>query len=99
MRHGWLYWEAGTEEGGLVAWVLLALDVADGMAVPAAGAGGVAMLAGAAAGAGAAAAAAPLRCGGLGMVSGPVWPQADNNIEVARAVASANEDFTIRIRV
>ena len=75
----------------MVAWVLLAFESADGTAVPAAGAGGTMTLAGAG--------VAAWRCGGLGMVSGPVWPQAVSSDSVARAIGSANEDFTIRITV
>ena len=96
---GRTYWEAGTEDGGIVAWVLLAFDSADGTAVPAAGAGGTAMVAGAGAGAAGPEGAAPLCFGGLGMYSGPVWPQADSVSRVARAAGSANVDFTIRITV
>jgi hypothetical protein len=46
-----------------------------------------------------------VRAGGLGMYSGPVWPQADSKLSVARAAragtaaGSANGDFTIRITV
>jgi hypothetical protein len=83
-----------------VAWVLLAFAPAIGGTVPAAGAGGLIVLGGAA-GAGAGA-AAPARTGGLGMYSGPGWPQADSSVSVAKAVraaGSANGDFTIRITV
>jgi hypothetical protein len=83
----------------MVAWVLFELDSPAGTVVPAAGAGGTVIVAGCGAGAPGPAGAAPLCFGGLGMYSGPVWPQADSNIRVARAAGSANEDFTIRITV
>ena len=36
--------------------------------------------------------------GGLGMYSGPVWPQ-PASIKARQAVLNAREDFTIKIRV
>jgi hypothetical protein len=85
-----------------VAWVLLAFAPAIGGTVPAAGAGGLIVLGGAAGAGAGAGAAAPARAGGLGMYSGPGWPQADSSVSVAKAVraaGSANGDFTIRITV
>jgi hypothetical protein len=80
-----------------------------GTLVPAAGAGGLSVFTGwagdTAAGdpaAGAGAAGAPGRAGGLGMYSGPVWPQAESSASMVSAessVGNANGDFTIRITV
>jgi hypothetical protein len=85
---------------------LFEFDPAGGVAVPAAGAGGVAVFTGVTgdwAGGVAAGVAAPARAGGLGMYSGPGWPQADSRASVASAdnaaAGSANGDFTIRITV
>ena len=66
---GETYWEAGREDGGMVAWVLFEFDSPAGTAVPAAGAGGTAIEAGCAWASGAAgpAAALALCFGGLGM--------------------------------
>jgi len=68
---GETYWEAGREDGGMVAWVLFEFDSPAGTAVPAAGAGGTVTLAGcsccSACGAAGPAGAAPLCLGGLGM--------------------------------
>ena len=97
-------------EGCWVAGVLGLVDPAAGAPaleppVPAAGAGGLAVLTGRSGvevGAAGAGAPAPAGAGGLGMYSGPGWPQADSSASVAkadRAAGSANGDFTIRITV
>jgi hypothetical protein len=92
---------------------LFEFDPAGGVIMPAAGAGGLTVLAGvawfegaagpagvAAAGVAAAGAPAAVRTGGLGMYSGPVWPQADSRVARTKpAAGSANGDFTIRITV
>jgi hypothetical protein len=82
---------------------LFEFDPAGGVIMPAAGAGGLTVLAGVAWFAGAvgpAGVAAAVRAGGLGMYSGPVWPQADSRVARTKpAAGSANADFTIRITV
>jgi hypothetical protein len=98
-------WVAGV--GWFGACVLLAFEPPAGTVTPAAGAGGESWTAGAVAvalvfvvpAAAALVCGAGIRAGGFGMVSGPVWPQADSAIRVARLVRSANGDFTIRITV
>jgi hypothetical protein len=86
---------------------LFEFDPAGGVIMPAAGAGGLTVLAGVAwfagdpaAGVPAAGVPAAVRAGGLGMYSGPVWPQADSRVARTKpAAGSANGDFTIRITV
>jgi hypothetical protein len=89
-------------DGSLIAWVSLAPAPVLGPTTPADGAGGelsVPMAAPAGAAGTVCAAGAALRTGGLGMYSGPVWPQADSVSNIARPAGSANGDFTIRITV
>ena len=88
-------------DGSVMAWVSLALAPALGPTTPAAGAGGevaVPMAAPAAAGP-VCTVGAGFLAGGLGMYSGPVWPQADKVSMIARPAGNANGDFTIRITV